>query len=55
MARQNESFDKRFLSDFLAEKLTRMKEEKNLTAVEIADKIGVSYQYISNMLNGRTI
>lgn len=48
-----ESFNKSFFSSYIGKKLKIYREQKEITVTDLADKIGVSHSYITNLLNWR--
>lgn len=49
-----QGFDKRFLSDYIAKRLSKVREEKQILLTDVAAKMGVKYHStVTSVLNGR--
>ena len=48
------AFDRQFFSQFLWERFNKLREEKGLPYRELANKVGLSHNYISTVFSGRT-
>lgn len=52
----DEAFNKRFFSEFMARRLSILREEKGMTLADVAKNMGMWYHStVANALNGRTI